>query len=113
MPLLPARLKQRRDFVHLARRGHKAVTPGLILQALPRGDSSLRVGFTASKKVGNAVARNRAKRRLRALAAQMLPTGWDFVLIARTATVTRPFALLRRDLARALVTIDDGDRAQR
>lgn len=70
-------------------------------------DAPLRVGFTCSKKVGNAVARNRAKRRLRALAAQVLPSrgraGWDYVLIGRPElTATHPFEAMLTDLAQAL-----------
>lgn len=65
-----------------------------------------RVGFTASRKVGNAVARNRAKRRLRALSVEVLARhgvpGQDYVLIARATTPTRPYAALRKDLERAL-----------
>jgi len=71
---------------------------------------SIRVGFTASRKVGNAVARNRARRRLRAAVAQVLPvmaaTGHDYVVIAREATVERPFALLIDDLTQALKRLD-------
>jgi len=67
---------------------------------------TLRVGFTASRKVGNAVARNRAKRRLRAAAAALLPLygqpGRDYVLVARTATGTKPFSVLLEDLKAAL-----------
>ena len=66
----------------------------------------LRIGFTASRKVGNAVARNRAKRRLRAAAAALLPllgrSGHDYVLVARPATVTRPYNVLLADIAEAL-----------
>ncbi len=90
--------------------------PGLVLQALARdsktapGAEVLRVGFTASKKVGNAVRRNRAKRRLRALAEEMLPLygrgGHDYVLICRGATVERDFDALGRDLRRALRRVD-------
>jgi len=71
------------------------------------GDPGIRVGFTCSKKVGNAVARNRAKRRLRAVAREIVPArgqpGWDYVLIGRAGeTGARPFDDLRRDLAFAL-----------
>lgn len=71
------------------------------------GDPVIRVGFTCSKKVGNAVARNRAKRRLRAVAREVLndagQPGWDYVLIGRAGqTATRPYAALRDDLLQAL-----------
>ena len=70
----------------------------------------LRVGFTASRKVGNAVIRNRAKRRLRAAAAQILPVqgspGTDYVLIARAATAARPYGALVADLAAALRRVE-------
>jgi ribonuclease P protein component len=67
----------------------------------------VQVGFTASKKIGNAVARNRAKRRLRAVARAVLPgfakAGWDYVLVARPGvTIDRPFADLLADLQTAL-----------
>jgi ribonuclease P protein component len=72
----------------------------------------LRVGFTASRKVGNAVIRNRAKRRLRAAAAQVLPLqgspGTDYVLIARATTAGRPYAALVADLAAALRRVERG-----
>ena len=84
--------------------------PGFTLQARPRPASEgegLRVGFTCSKKVGNAVARNRAKRRLREVARAVLPAvgrdGWDYVLIGRPEhTAALPFDQLLSDLARAL-----------
>ncbi len=90
------------------------MAPGLLLQAAPQPGGSrrplsgetVRVGFTASRKVGNAVIRNRAKRRLRAAAAQVLTTGGrpgtDYVLIARAGTATRPYAALVADLEAAL-----------
>ncbi len=84
--------------------------PGFVLQARqrPLGEADgMRVGFTCSKKVGNAVARNRAKRRLREIARHVLPEhghdGWDYVLIGkRDTTATRDFAALQADLKRAL-----------
>lgn len=70
------------------------------------GDAAMRVGFTVTKKIGNAVVRNRMKRRLRALARELLPTGGiagaDHVLIGRAGGVERDFALLRAELTRAL-----------
>ncbi|WP_299694524.1 ribonuclease P protein component [uncultured Tateyamaria sp.] len=102
------RLLKRADFLRAAR-GRRVVTPGFILQIRPRpvaGDV-MRVGFTCSKKVGNAVARNRAKRRLREVARLVLPqhgqSGTDYVLVGRAqATATRPFALMLSDLQAAL-----------
>ncbi len=86
--------------------------PGLVLQARLRVDASSpladeqRVGFTASRKVGGAVQRNRARRRLKAAAEEVLKTegrpAHDYVLIARSETVHRPFELLKDDLTRAL-----------
>jgi ribonuclease P protein component len=108
------RLKRRADFLRVAAVRRKWAAPGLILQAAPQPESSeqtirpeaIRVGFTASRKVGNAVKRNRARRRLKALVAEMIADGanpgLDLVLIARPATVDRPFAELRRDLQQSL-----------
>jgi ribonuclease P protein component len=77
-----------------------------VLHALPGVDSRLRLGFTVTKKVGNAVTRNRARRRLKEAARLTLPSlgaaGWDLVLIGRDGTITRPFALLVDDLRGAL-----------
>jgi ribonuclease P protein component len=104
-------LKTRADFLRVAATRERAVTPGLILQAARQPDGlgcgpSLRVGFTASRKVGNAVIRNRAKRRLRGVAVSILPRegkrGTDYVLIARANTVDRPFEALVADLEAAL-----------
>ena len=85
---------------------------GFLIQARFRDDGTpmVQVGFTASKKIGNAVARNRAKRRLRAVAREVLPNlaqpGWDYVLVARPGvTVDRPFGDLLADLQGALLHI--------
>jgi ribonuclease P protein component len=93
----------------------RAVRPGLVLQAAacPPGNdgvAAVRVGFTASRKVGNAVLRNRAKRRLRAAATAVLARngrqGTDYVLIARAGTGGRPYAELVADLEAALRQVD-------
>ncbi|SLN35010.1 ribonuclease P [Roseovarius albus] len=84
-------------------------TPSMTVQARPRDDDKplIGIGFTCSKKVGNAVARNRAKRRLREVARAVLPNegraGWDYVLIGRAnETAGRPFETLITDLQDAL-----------
>jgi ribonuclease P protein component len=96
----------RRDFLAAAASGLRAAQPGLVLQARATGADPMRIGFTVTRKVGNAVVRNRARRRLRAAADAVLrpapPAGWDVVLIGRGGTLDRPFALLCDDLRRAL-----------
>ncbi|MBT8155994.1 ribonuclease P protein component [Epibacterium ulvae] len=100
-------IAKRRDFL-LAARAKRQGTKAMMLQGRNRGDEGpARVGFTCSKKVGNAVARNRAKRRLREIARLVLPEhgrqGWDYVLIGRfDATAQRDFDSLQRDLIYAL-----------
>ena len=106
------RLKQRSEFLRVAASRRKWVTPGLILQTAPRpapdeaDGAGYRVGYTASRKVGGAPSRNRARRRLRAAVAEVMPNrargGRDYVLIARQATVDRRFADLIADLESAL-----------
>lgn len=114
------RLKRRAEFLQVAAANRKWVAPGLILQVRRQPEphaspteaaapvavaEAVRVGFTASRKVGNAVKRNRARRRLRAVAEQVLPhatPGNDFVLIARAATIDRDFDALRNDLVAGL-----------
>lgn len=101
-------LKKRSDFLRAAR-ARRQGTASMMVQMRDRRDDdpATRVGFTCSKKVGNAVARNRAKRRLREAARAVLPlhgqAGSDYVLIGRAeATANRPFDLLLGDLRYAL-----------
>jgi ribonuclease P protein component len=124
------RLKTRPQFLKVAAAKRKWVTPGLVLQAArrphgedravpvarvaPSEEPEVRVGFTVTRKVGNAVARNRAKRRLRAAAAEIFPrlgrVGTDYVVIGRVATLTRPFESLRADLEQAIRRLDGADK---
>lgn len=121
----PETLKKRQDFKAAARAATTAM-PGFILQGRQRRDeeypgatAAMRFGVTCSKKVGNAVTRNRAKRRLRALSREILPehgrNGWDYVLIGRhETTVALPFATLLQDLQAALERVHTGgDRRRR
>ncbi len=107
-------LARRADFLKAAS-ARRQGTGGFLLQARDRADGAagVRVGFTASKKIGNAVLRNRAKRRLRSLAREVLAglarPGWDYVLVARPeATVSRPYADLRADLEQAVLSVHRG-----
>jgi ribonuclease P protein component len=102
-------LKKRADFLRAARgirRVEGAVTLETCATPLTGALPTARIGFTASKKIGNAVARNRAKRRLRAAAHELLPLlgrpGHDYVLVARGTTVARPFAALLSDITTAM-----------
>ena len=113
------RLKRRAEFLQVAAANRKWVAPGLILQVRRQPSTAsenqdatraaalepVRVGFTASRKVGNAVARNRARRRLRSVAREVLShaePGNDFVLIARPATLDRDYQALVTDLVAGL-----------
>ncbi len=112
------RLKRRPEFLRVAATRRKWVAPGLILQVRRHSvpdtsslkPSDIRVGFTVSRKVGNAVARNRARRRLREVADQVLSqcaiAGHDFVIIGRKNTLTRPFDDLIKDLKWSLKRLD-------
>jgi ribonuclease P protein component len=103
----PGRLTRRAEFLRAAAKGRKAPMPGLVLQALPRDDTGpARLGFTVTKKIGNAVIRNRTRRRLKeaarlVLAAQAV-SGVDLVLIGREGTRKRKFDVLQNDIRRAL-----------
>ena len=118
MEQTPQRLKRRREFLHVARAGRKWAAPGLVLQVLDRhrgpksgtsegnDEDDIRIGFTVTRKVGGAVVRNRARRRLRAAAETVMPRhaagGHDYVVIGRAGTLRRPFAALVDDLETAL-----------
>jgi ribonuclease P protein component len=103
----PGRLTRRAEFLRAAAKGCKAPMPGLVLQAVPRDDQEpARLGFTVTRKIGNAVIRNRTRRRLKEAARLVLAerplSGVDLVLVGRAATRGRDFSALQADLRRAL-----------
>jgi ribonuclease P protein component len=111
------RLKQRADFLAAAA-GVKVPAAAFVLQALARGDSAVpRFGFTVSKKVGNAVVRNRVRRRLREVvrlsAALPEQAGHDYVLIGRRAALQLPFERMIADFAGSLKRVHGKRRAIR
>lgn len=98
------RLKRRAQFLRAAR-GRRVVKPAFVLQVHARDDGRIGVGFTASRRIGNAVQRNRARRRLKEVARLHLPrhglVGHDHVLVARRAALDRPFAAIVADFVDA------------
>jgi len=102
-------LQHRADFLKAASARRQSAGSFMLQARARQDDQGPRVGYTASKKIGNAVARNRAKRRLRAAVHELrglAQPGWDYVLVARPqATIARPFADLVADLRRALLAI--------
>jgi ribonuclease P protein component len=114
------RLTRRPEFLRVAERGRRAAFPGMVVQSLRRaedGGDVIRLGLTASRKVGGAVIRNRARRRLRALAREILPChgapGHDYVLVARRDTATRSWPLLVEDFQAALRKLGQSRGAER
>jgi ribonuclease P protein component len=104
------RLKKRSEFLAVSKTGKKWVTPAFIIQIYERATCGpFRYGITASRKVGGAVDRNRAKRRLRALIKEFLPPlahpGVDYVFIARQEILKRDFAVMKEELKRALTKL--------
>jgi ribonuclease P protein component len=103
------RLRRREDFL-AARGGRSQAMPGLVMQLRDRHDGAApRLGFTATKKLGDAVMRNRIKRRLKEAARLTLPgiakPGCDYVLIGRAASATRGFEDIRNDIRAALTRL--------
>ena len=108
------RLKKRPDFLACAKAPHCARGAVLVQARRRDGEPLVRVGFTATKRIGGAVERNRAKRRLREAARLLLPTlaspGFDYVLVARGGVTTRPWPRLLDDMKSALLRLAaDGD----
>jgi ribonuclease P protein component len=104
------RLKRRGQFLAVAGTQCRYVAAAFVLQAGPLGvPGEIGIGFTASRRIGNAVARNRARRRLRAAVDAILPgaakPGYDYVLVARPAILTCPFNLVVSDLASAFARV--------
>jgi ribonuclease P protein component len=115
------RLTTRAEFLHV-RGGSRFTTPSLVLQARRRAEGAdhgriARFGFTASKALGGAVVRNRARRRLKEAVRLTGPAcaleGYDYVLIAREGTVQRRFAALIKDLERALAQVHAPSKAKK
>ncbi|MBB4860404.1 ribonuclease P protein component [Novosphingobium chloroacetimidivorans] len=104
-------MTRRADFV-AANAGLRVARPGFVLLARGNQGQGRRLGITVTKKIGNAVVRNRMKRRFRALAREVLPlhglADTDHVLIGRDGGVERDYALLRDELVAALTRAQAG-----
>jgi ribonuclease P protein component len=104
------KLKKRSEFLYV-RNGRYQAKPGIVIQmrAQPEPSDAINVGFTATKKIGNAVVRNRCKRRMRELARELLPLhgkpGHDYVFIARATTAKAPWLDLHKDVEKALLRL--------
>ena len=104
-------IRKRADFL-ATNRGLRNARPGFVLLTRPNEDQGKRFGVTVTKKIGNAVVRNRMKRRFRELLRAALPEeglpGHDHVLIGREGGVERDFATMREELSRALAKAREG-----
>ena len=104
-------IKSRKDFLKISTKGISSPQVGLVLQTIANddGNNNIRVGITATKKIGNAVIRNKCKRKLRVVANDILldyaKENNDYVLIARTSTYDREIQLLKNDLVEALKNV--------
>lgn len=104
------RLKKRPEFLYVAKNGQKWVSDSVVVQVIETDRGEVRFGYTATKKIGNAVTRNRAKRRLRAVVDEVLKSdnlkSADIVLIARDKTPTTDWDKLGKDLRWCLKRLD-------
>lgn len=104
-------IRKRSDFLRIQSKGRKWVSHGLTIQTMPNEDGIKRIGYTVTKRTDKlAVKRNRIKRRLRAAAADILPThaknGQDYILVGRPQTLTRPYETLKNDIKWCLEKMD-------
>ncbi len=110
------RMKKRKQFLHVAEKGTKVITSGMIVQVCATKIPGVRIGFTVTKKVGCAVVRNRIRRRLREvvrLSSDITKLdGYDLVFIGRKSTFDRPFNKLKSDLSYAIHQISKGTAAE-
>ena len=92
------RLRQRRDFARVYRRGQSIALPAFVLYRRGNGGTATRIGFSVSKKIGKAVVRNRIKRRFRSAVREELscfPAGYDYIFVVRKAALETDYAALR------------------
>lgn len=110
-------LKKRKDFLRVAADGRRWVTSNFVLQIGIATHNEVRAGYTATKKLGNAVKRNFAKRRMRSLVRGVFPEhatpGHDYVVIARDGMLVNSFGTIRDELARAVSRVRNAKPRQR
>ena len=109
-------IKKNRDFTRLYRRGKSAVAPVLVIYAARNRRGANRIGITATKKIGGAVERNRAKRLIRAaytVLEEEIPSGWDFIFVARTRTPSCKMQDVRRAMQAGIKSLTEPAAAPR